>query len=334
MTSPHAPVPSGPQLRVVGAFSVGGAPHFVGYKPTRREEWAAVLAGANEGPPENPRTALLGIRDDQAQFQSWTAGELQGVWQSPSGAAYAVEASGHVLVLNGEPPRAERPANDADSWAPVGWRIAGAGGSDGSQDVVFVSTSDNRLFVRTAERWMEIEVPAYIQDLGRPAVRSSKEVYFVFRGGLVAWYGEELVELEFPEVDRLSAVMARPDGDLLVTGESGLHVWSEAEGVWGYFSANEPLMPSIAEKDGSVYLATDRRVLAWDGLAFKPVLPFECGTFVRCGADLYVSGVQGGLFRRSLDGSWSGIDIPEVLLPAPALDTPRAPAPARDPRRF
>ncbi len=308
------------QLRILGAFFVGADRYLIadGSPPVN---WHAFLASnAGESLPRTPsvaepRRALLVLRDRRVRFHSWAAGPLLHAWQSSNGTAYLTEGTGRVILVCRGEWRAERLASDADLQKTFDFRISGIGGINEAEDEVYVSATGNRLFRRASGRWTEIIVPARVQDLGPPAVLSRNAVYFVSRQGLAFWNGSAIVELDFPEDDDPFAVVARPNGDVFITGRAGLHVWSESAQDWAYFAAGVGLRPTIADFRGRIYLASAEAILAWKDGAIGPVLEADCAGFMQIADDLIARGPFGGAYLLETDGSAARLELSQSLLP-------------------
>jgi hypothetical protein len=278
--------------------------------PDPEIDWTGDLS-ALKPPPE--RTAILSLAGGRARFKEWLHRDLWAAWRSPNGATYCTATRGEMMVLSDGKWRSERVVDDEDE--KLTW-VTGFGGATEPEDWL-LAFGGTRAFCRRGGAWNELELPDDADMLGKAAGRSPNEMYILSEGGILLWDGKTVTPAEGPN-DQFMGILARPNGDLVVTGKKGLHHWSEAAGKWSRHKAPAKLRSAILERGGVVFLATEEGILSWNGSTFEFELKgADLNGLSPVGDDLFAKGADEGVFLRR-GPEWVPVPVPFSILPEEA----------------
>jgi hypothetical protein len=300
-----------PQLVIRGIFGTNPErPLLIAHVPEPEPDWLAEeSAEASAEEPPEPESLLLELSGDQVRLKERVPMRLDSAWQSPRGPAYCSANAGRVAVYAKAAWQIEQVTDDDEDFELI-WGISGA---TAAEDVVFVLGAA-RAFVRRRGIWSELELPDEIEMVTNVVGRSPDEIYLITDTGVVLYEGSEVSEVEAPD-DSLQGMLLRSNGDILITGNEGLHQWSEQAQSWSLYESPAELTMGIVEHPGTgaVLLATREGVLQWDGKDFSFVAEgFRSNELCVLGDVVFAVSVYGGLLR-GIGGTWAQVPVPVSL---------------------
>lgn len=200
------------------------------------------------------RTLLLRLDGNKAVYMEEFALPLLRSWMSKNGTVYCTGAYTDKIFIR------RNGLWSSETFSKTTVRVVnglfGISAEDPSEDQLYMTTSDSIFFTRISGNWNSHVPPEEVTLLCSPYGTKPNEIY-IGGSSLFLWNGTQLIQLEQPETDSMSALYVTAD-DRLIGGKEQLHISNE-EGGWDDIKTSYSRFTKIVEFQGSLYAATFRR---------------------------------------------------------------------------
>jgi hypothetical protein len=197
------------------------------------------------------RSILLRIKDQKALYIDEVGFSINRSWMSENGSVYCTAIQSDKIFTY------KKKKWDEEKYSPRQVEavnsIFGLSGKEASKDRIYLTTNDNIFFTRIDGKWEEHVPPVNVTLLYNPYGITANEIYI---GGsrLFMWDGSELIQLDEPETDSLSALYITKSNNV-IGGDNSLHI-SNDDGGWDEIKSEYSDFTRIVEFQKELYAAT------------------------------------------------------------------------------